>query len=106
MTEEKRGRMSGTLAGDFSRVPCPRLSTLAISKLGSSEPVRKNHLHQAGDPVGIKALVADLVLAVSFAGVAAPVGTGAVEVGETVFAGQRPGTEDAATFLFYIGIGG
>jgi hypothetical protein len=77
----------------------------ALSDLGS-EPVGEDEVDEAGGPVGIEFVVADFVFAVFFAGVVAPVGLGAVEVGEAVFAGEGPGAEDAAGFFGGVGIGG
>ena len=71
-----------------------------------SEPVGENQLDEAGDPVGIELLVAGFVFSVFIFGMVAPVGLGAVEVGEVVFAGERPGTEDTPGFPFYTWICG
>src|SRR5258706_16354247 len=81
--------------------PGPCDATSALSK-----PIRKNQLDQAGNPVRIKSLIADLILAVFLSGVTAPIRAGAVEVGESVLAGQSPGTEDAPALAFHLRIGG
>src|SRR5580704_4734849 len=69
-----------------------------------SKPIGKHELYQAGNPVGIKSLVADLVLSILLAGILAPVGTSAVEVGESILAGEAPGTEDAPALLLHLRI--
>src|SRR5580700_7558713 len=69
-----------------------------------SKPIRKGQLYQAGNPVGIKSLIADFVLPVLFHGMAAPVRPRAVQVGKSVFAGQRPRTEDASALLVHLRI--
>ena len=69
-----------------------------------SKPIRKNQLYKAGDPVGIKSLIADFVLSVLLPGVVAPVRLGAVEVGKSVLPSQCPGTEDTSTLLFHFRI--
>src|SRR5580658_1706156 len=71
-----------------------------------SEPVGENQLDQAGDPVGIELIVADFVFSVFLFGVVAPVGLGAVEVGEAVLACERPRTEYASAFVFHAWICG
>src|SRR5882762_9267791 len=71
-----------------------------------SKPIRKNQLDQAGNPVRIKLFIADFILAVLFSGITAPIRAGAVEVGESVLAGQSPGTEDMSALAFHLGVGG
>ena len=78
----------------------------AAGACAASEPVGEDELDQAGDPVGIKLFIADFVAAVFSSRVVAPVGPGAVEVGESVFAGKGPGAEHAAGFFHGAGIGG
>ncbi len=70
------------------------------------KPIGEDQVDQAGSPIGVEGVVADFVFAVAFAGVVAPVGLGAVEVGEVVFAGEVPGAEDASGFFHNLGIGG
>src|SRR6266850_3333401 len=70
-----------------------------------SKPIGEYQLDEAGNPVGVKSLIADFVLPVLFPGVIAPVRLGAVEVGKSVLAGQRPGTKDASGLPFDAGIG-
>src|SRR5882724_3643813 len=69
-----------------------------------SKPIRENQLYKAGSPVGIKALIADLVLSVLLPGEVAPVRPGAVVVGKSVLPGQCPGTEDTSALLFHLRI--
>src|SRR5256885_1181835 len=61
-----------------------------------SKPIRENQLDKAGNPVGIKSLIADFVLSILLPGIAAPVWPGAVEIGKSVLPGQCPGTEDTS----------
>src|SRR5216684_223143 len=70
-----------------------------------SKPVAENQLHQAGNPIGIKLFIADLVLAVFFSGISAPVRTRAIDVGESVLASEAPRTENASALFFHLGVG-
>src|SRR5437660_9207312 len=74
------------------------------SRASRSKPIRENQLYKAGDPVGIKSLIADFVLSILLPGMVAPVRLGAVEVSKSVLPGERPGTEDASALLFHLRI--
>jgi hypothetical protein len=51
---------------------------MEVRKAGS-EPIRENQLDKAGNPVGIKSLIADFVLSVLLPGMVAPVRPGVIE---------------------------
>src|SRR6266704_6699008 len=68
------------------------------------KPIRENQLYKAGDPVGIKSLIADFVLSVLLPGMVAPVRLGAIEVSKSVLPGEGPGTEDTSALLFHLRI--
>src|SRR5713226_5538374 len=52
-----------------------------------SKPIRETQLYKAGNPVGIKSLIADSVLSVLLPGIVTPVRPGAIEVGKSVLPG-------------------
>src|SRR5216684_2064747 len=70
-----------------------------------SKPIGKNQLDQAGNPVGIKLFIAALVLAVFLSGISAPIRTRAIDVGESVLAGEAPRTENVSALFFHLGVG-
>src|SRR5260370_30701526 len=69
-----------------------------------SKPIGKNQFDQAGNPVGIKLFIADLVLAVFFSGISAPIRTRAIHVGESVLAGEAPRTAPPPPPFFHLGV--
>jgi hypothetical protein len=86
------------------RPPRSAAATWAKGARSRSKPIGENQLDEAGNPVGIKSLIADFVLSVLLPGMVAPVRLGAVEVGKSVLAGQGPGTEDTSGLFFHLGI--
>ena len=96
----KEAREEGSAAADPLRLRFRFFWRLIANSKGDSArawgmcsvKTSRGRLVRSGrDPVGIKLFIADFVAAVFFSRVVAPVGPGAVEAGESVFAGQIKG---------------